>query len=503
MTGGAIRVDLPDEDATNRLGDDLAAALVAGDVLALAGELGMGKTTLARAVIRALAGDDALEVPSPTFTLVQAYETRIPVQHFDLYRLSAPDELEELGFAEAVGEGIALVEWPERAGDVLPADWVTISLSERGTGREASISGPAGFLERLSRSLAIRAFLAASGRADATRRFLVGDASTRAYESVSEPGRETLILMNAPRRPDGPPIRDGKPYSQIAHLAESVTPFVAIARALRENGFAAPRIAASDLDEGLLLIEHLGTEGVLGSSGAPIAARYLAAARLLATLHTRRWPERIEVAPGVMHAIPPYDDGAMAIETELLTDWYLPHVAGRPATAAERDVFAQRWHEAFRMLDGAERSLVLRDFHSPNIIWREDRQGHDRIGLIDFQDAMIGPSAYDVASLAMDARVTIPAALEREIVDVYCAERAAAGSFDRAAFEVAYAIMAAQRNSKILGIFVRLDVRDGKPGYLRHLPRIRDYVARALAHPSLERLRRFYENAGILGADAS
>jgi len=111
---------------------------------------------------------------------------------------------------------------------------------------------------------------------------------------------------------------------------------------------------------------------------------------------------------------------------------------------------------------------------------------------------VIGPAAYDVASLAMDARVDISPGLERAVVDAYCAARGAQGGFDRASFEAAYAAMAAQRNSKILGIFVRLNLRDGKPGYMNHLPRIRDYLSRALAHPALADVRAFCDRAGLL-----
>jgi aminoglycoside/choline kinase family phosphotransferase len=196
--------------------------------------------------------------------------------------------------------------------------------------------------------------------------------------------------------------------------------------------------------------------------------------------------------------VPAYDDEAMAIETELLTDWYLPHARGAPATREERQAYAEAWRAAFADLDRTEKSLVLRDYHSPNLIWRPERAGRDRIGLIDFQDALIGPAAYDVASLAMDARVTIPPALEREIVEAYCAARERAGGFDRAGFERAYAITAAQRNSKILGIFVRLNDRDGKPQYLKHLPRIRDYVGSAMRHPALAGLRDLYRRLGVL-----
>lgn len=491
-------IDLPDERASLQLGEDVAAMLMPGDVLALHGDLGMGKTTLARAVIRALAGDPELEVPSPTFTLVQAYATRIPVQHLDLYRLSSPDELEELGFDEAIREGVVLVEWPDRAGPVMPLDHVSVVLSEVGDGRRVEISGPADFMERLHRSLAIRTFLDASGLGGATRRFLIGDASTRAYELAERPSQPPMVLMNAPRRPDGPPIRDGLPYSRLAHLAEDVVPFVAIAKALRDEGFAAPQIPAADLGQGLLLVEHLGSEGVLDADGAPIAARYIASGRLLADIHARSWPSSIPVADGVVHEIPAYDHRAMAIETELLTDWYLPHVAGRQPTDAERAEFSAAWRDVFEQLDAAEKSIVLRDFHSPNIIWRDGLSGNDRVGLIDFQDAMIGPAAYDVASLAMDARVTIPAELERAIVDAYCDVRAAQGEFDRPALEAAYAMMAAQRTSKILGIFVRLNLRDGKPGYMKHLPRLLDYLARALAHPALDGIARVYRKAGIL-----
>src|SRR5690606_25744557 len=127
-----------------------------------------------------------------------------------------------------------LVEWPERAADVLPADAAVLALSEKGDGREIAIDAPAGLIERLERALAIRAFLDKAGLQHATRSFLVGDASSRAYESIVASGHQALILMNAPRRPDGPPIRDGKPYSRIAHLAEDVAPFVAIAKVLRD-----------------------------------------------------------------------------------------------------------------------------------------------------------------------------------------------------------------------------------------------------------------------------
>lgn len=497
MTASISERFLPDEAATIRLGQDLALALQPGDVLALHGDLGAGKSTLARSLIRTLANDAKLEVPSPTFTLVQSYEARFPVHHFDLYRLSSAEELDELGFDEMLEQGAALVEWPERADTRLPETAARIELLERDSGRLLRITAQGGLGARIARSLAIRDFLARSGWGEANRAQFIGDASARSYEIVTRDGHAPRVLMNAPPLVLGPPVRDGKSYAEIAHTARTVAAFVAIDHALAERGVTVPAIDAQDLENGFLLMEHLGTEHFL-VEGKPVAARYRAAAELLAAIHGRQWPSRIELAAGVAHQVPDFDRDAMMIEVELLLDWYFPAMTGRNADDAVRAGFRQVWNGLFDRLDKAEKSIVLRDYHSPNIIWRAERAGHDRCGIIDFQDALIGHSAYDVASLAMDARVTVPPEIEAEALAAYVAARRAAGPFDAEAFAEAYAIMAAQRNSKILGIFIRLDRRDGKPAYLKHLPRIRDYLGRALAHPALAPLRDFYQRHGLI-----
>jgi len=490
---------LADDRATARLGEDIAMALRAGDVLALSGDLGAGKTTLARALIRALADEPALEVPSPTFTLVQTYQTRVPVNHFDLYRLASADELDELGLDEMLATGAALIEWPDRADGRLPETTVSLELVHEGEGRLARIIGSGPTYERIARSLAMRDFLTKAGWGEAERRHFTGDASARAYETVTLSGEAPRVLMNSPRLVLGPPVRDGRPYALIAHTAQSVVAFVAIDHALAGAGIAVPEIFAQDLDRGFLLLSHLGDGNFLDENGQPIAERYAAAAELLASMHGHSWNPRLEAAPGIVHEVPPFDRDAMSIEVELLVDWYVPYAMGRPAGDSLRAGFKAAWNGAFDRLERAEKGLMLRDFHSPNIIWRGERQGQDRLGIVDFQDALIGPSAYDVASLAMDARVTVPPEIEQAAVDAYVAARKKAGKFDEAAFAEAYAIMAAQRNSKILGIFVRLNERDGKPAYLKHLPRIRNYLERALAHPALVELRDLYRRNRLIG----
>lgn len=512
-------VPLGDPQATERLGADIAMALRPGDCILLSGELGAGKTTLARGLIRQLAGDPLLEVPSPTFTLCNVYDTGPPVSHFDLYRLSDASEAGELAISEACEAGAVLVEWPERAPSAMPAGAATVTLADApGGGRVARLTLPAGgeandgandgagLGERIARSLAARRFLADAGHGEGRRQHLQGDASTRRYETVQDGGPQhgerRLVLMDAPRRPDGPPVRDGKPYSRIAHLAEDVAPFAAIAAALGEQGFAAPRVHAADFARGFLLLDHLGEATILAPDGRPDSRRYGEAARLLARLHEKRWPATIAVDDRYgqrrTHAIPSYDRDAMRIEASLLPDWYVPHVAGRPLAKAARAQFDAIWDELFAMLSASPVTLVLRDYHSPNLLWRESEPFPRNIGLLDFQDAVLGPEAYDVASLCQDARVDVSANLERQFVETYVAARAGspasgASGFDAGRFARDYAIMAAQRASKILGIFVRLNVRDGKGGYLRHLPRMRDYLDRSLAHPALAAYRDWWQ----------
>ncbi len=153
----ALDIFLADEAATIRFGEDMAMALRRGDYVALSGDLGAGKSTFSRALIRTIADDTFLEVPSPTFTLVQSYDLRIPVAHFDLYRIADAAEIDELGFDEALSDGICLVEWPEKGFGALPVEGITLTFVHEGDGRRVSIDGPAPALARISRSLTIRA----------------------------------------------------------------------------------------------------------------------------------------------------------------------------------------------------------------------------------------------------------------------------------------------------------------------------------------------------------
>lgn len=493
----SFTVTVANEATLHDLVTEIALALTPGDLVTLSGDLGAGKTTFARALIRCLAEDDSIEVPSPTFNLIQAYELpQFPLVHADLYRLSGSAELAELGFDDLPDDAVVLLEWPDRAAGLLPADRLDIALTlmpQVGLDyRNVRITGYGSFAPRVERIAAVRRFLRDAGFGDAHRFRVQGDASTRSYERLVL-NRHSYILMNAPRRPDGPPVRDGRPYSAIAHLAEDAAPFVAMALGLRERGLSAPDIFQADLDRGLIVLEDLGEERVVsGDPPAPIERRYAAAVDVLVYLHSQTLPAEVPLSPDRSYRLPPYDLEAFLIEAELLLDWYLPNRRG--AIAESRELYRTLWSEALQPALEAPASWVLRDFHSPNLLWLPEREGVARLGLLDFQDAVMGPAAYDLASLLQDARVDVPEHLEIALIGHYArGRRELDPDFDVNAFIRLYATMATQRASKILGIFARLDRRDGKPQYLRHMPRVWTYLQRALAHPELARLRAWYD----------
>jgi N-acetylmuramate 1-kinase len=496
-SGSGYTAALSSEQGLQRLVVDIAAALEPDDLVTLSGDLGAGKTTFARALIRYLADNPDIPVPSPTFTLVQLYELpRFAVAHADLYRLESLSELTELGFDDLPKGTVVLLEWPDRAAGLLPPDRLDLAFTlmpQLGAEhRQVRITGYGKFAARAERIATIRRFLDATGYGEADRKRIQGDASTRIYDRLRT-GDRRAILMNAPRRPDGPPIRDTRPYSTIAHLAEDIVPFVAMANGLRQLGFSAPQIYEAEIGDGLLIIEDLGSEPVVtGDPPVPIEDRYGAAVDALIVLHSHDLGETVPLAPHVSHRLPYYDLQAYLIEAELLLDWYLPRLGGT-LTNEKRASYLALWRDALAEPLATKPTWVLRDFHSPNLIWLPERTEIARVGMIDFQDALMGPAAYDLASLLQDARVDVPELLEVALLGQYVKRRGELDvAFDPANFIQVYATLAAQRASKILGIFSRLDRRDAKPQYLRHIPRVWNYLQRSLAHPALVPLRDWY-----------
>ncbi|HUS96637.1 MAG TPA: tRNA (adenosine(37)-N6)-threonylcarbamoyltransferase complex ATPase subunit type 1 TsaE, partial [Hyphomicrobiaceae bacterium] len=316
-----------DEGGIALLAEVLALKCRAGDVIALRGDLGAGKTTFARAFIRSVLGDMLAEVPSPTFPIVQLYEAgRFDIRHFDLYRVSDPDELIEIGFSDGLDTSVTLVEWPENAGPVLPEDRIEVEISEHPDRPDARIVGisvfghnaPTGALTtplRIGRVLPLFNLLApvfpsdtGSGRPRHLT-YLQGDASSRAYGRITG-GFGSRIVMDSPPQPDGPPVRHGLSYSQVAHLAEDIRPFIAISDTLLRAGFSTPRCEAVDLEAGVAVFEDLGNE-VFGSanlSGISQSDLWASATDVLLAIREAQLPRTAVAMLGngktVTHALP-------------------------------------------------------------------------------------------------------------------------------------------------------------------------------------------------------
>ena len=337
-------------------------------------------------------------------------------------------------------------------------------------------------------------FIKTAGWGDAKVEPFPGDASTRSYFRLSR-GQETAILMDAPGASEAPacPVdaseeqRQSLGYNAVARLAgNNTTAFAALAGALTARGFSAPRVLEADLDQGFLIIEDL-TDALFARlipSVAHEGALYATAVETLGAIYRSSF-ERQPTAFGKSWTVQDYDALALYAETELFTDWYAPHLGKAPGDTDKSD-WRTAWSRVLPLLKAHAPGLVLRDFHAENLIWLPQREHEAKVGLLDFQDALFGHPAYDLVSLIEDARRDVASDLAQPLTDRFFK---AAGLADRDAFDAAAAVLAAQRNAKILGIFVRLAKRDGKPKYLDLLPRVERHFIRDLAHPALAPVR--------------
>lgn len=307
----------------------------------------------------------------------------------------------------------------------------------------------------------LRAFLAAQGWGAARRAPLAGDASFRRYERLEKSDGARAMLM------DAPPSK------------EDVRPFVSLARHLTALGFSAPHVLAEDADLGALILEDLGDDTFtrILAQGGDEGALYALATDVLIALH------RLPPARAVPKGLAPYDHKKLLDEAMLLFDWYYAAVTGRRGSVEAQREYVMAWlGPAFSSLSELPPTLVLRDFHVDNLMVVKDRGGIGRCGLLDFQDALEGPAAYDLMSLLEDARRDIAPDLVAAMLDRYLA---AFPALDRAIFTDDFAILAAQRHAKVIGIFTRLCLRDGKTDYLVHIPRVWRLLERHLDRPAL------------------
>ncbi|ALG70397.1 aminoglycoside phosphotransferase [Azospirillum thiophilum] len=310
------------------------------------------------------------------------------------------------------------------------------------------------------REAEIAAFLAAHGLSAAMREPLAGDASARRYERIHKPDGGTLILVDTPVP------------------AEDLVPFIAIGSELAAIGLSVPTILASDVERGLAIQDDFGSETFtrLLADGADPWPLYELATDALIAIH-RDWP--VDVAERL--ALPVYDPALFLAQTGLFIDAYVPVALGRPASDKERSEFETAWRAVLEPACAGTPSLLLRDYHVDNVM-RLPRPGVSAAGLIDFQSAGWGPQAYDLVSLLEDARRDVAPDLAEAMVARYLD---AFPATDAAAFRRAMAVLGAARHTRIVAIFVRLAVSQGRRSYLVHLPRVWRLLETQLAKPEL------------------
>jgi len=306
------------------------------------------------------------------------------------------------------------------------------------------------------RATVIAEFLADAGWGAIEPAPLAADASFRRYYRLVD-GDRRAVLMDAP-----PPHEDVRPY-------------IAVSEMLRGHGLSAPEIFAEDSERGVLLIEDFGDDTYtrLLDRGADENRLYTLAIDTLIAL------QRAVTEPP---ALPAYDEAALLREASLLVDWYAPSVLGAPLPPAAQDEYVDLWRELLPLAHLSPPTMVLRDYHVDNLMLLHDRDGVQGCGLLDFQDALCGPASYDLVSLLEDARRDVPAPLREAMIERYLT---AFPSIDRDAFHRSAAILATQRSAKIIGLFIRLWRRDGKPQYLSHIPRVWGLLEQNLDNPVL------------------
>ena len=479
------------EKQTTDLAASIAKYIVAGDIIRLQGDLGAGKSVFARAVVRGL-HSKAEHIPSPTFTILQTYDdTRLPVVHVDLYRIEDESEVEFLELQPWIKHGVTLVEWPENAPNWFPesradnlfeaptetdnGSTLTVKISQQDDGgRVFELSGGKSWQQRLS---LIDESLRRPSTPQGRKRFVEqalgkgyvitpvsADASFRSYWRVkTEEGPK--IVMDSP-----PPLEDVKPVIKMTHFLEGA-------------GVRVPHIYAKDEKLGYLLQEDFGDTTLLDAvqnKGYDLEKWYEKAVDIL-----------IHMALSDPAPVRQYSHADLWSEAARFTDWYLPQATGHATFTADRQQFHDIWLPLFDKIMDVPKTTTFWDYHAANLMVLEKEPGDsiDCLGVIDFQDARVGPVSYDLSMLLQDVRFAIPDDLEQHLIQRFVDGLGGLVTMEK--FMESYELVNLQRTMKIIGGFTRVAKRDGKDSYLKFMPRCWEIVDRAIQNPATTEVQAF------------
>ncbi len=318
----------------------------------------------------------------------------------------------------------------------------------------------------MDRQPLIFSFLSRNNLQNAHFKWLPCDASFRRYARIKD-DKKSYILMDAPKDVATP---------------ENAAQFALVDEILCKNGLSAPIIYDKDLDNGLILLEDLGDDSYrkMLSKGFDELPLYKNA--LLSLLQIKEITDTT--------GVPDYDNNWICFALSLFLDWFAPKALNRELSKNERDEFYQIWEDLFASISDTPKGLILSDYHIDNLMYLNARKGHKACGLLDFQDARVGPLVYDLVSLLEDPRRDVPPKIREEILDLYLSKNP---TLDKDKFMRAYHIVAVKRHTRVIGIFVRLKVRDGKDRYLNDIPRTWKMLQSHLSEPCMQPLKEWLD----------
>lgn len=479
------------ESDTERLAAKIACYTVAGDFIRLEGTLGMGKTTFARAFVRALSGEEDLAVPSPTFNLMQIYdETRLPVVHVDAYRMTDPSELDMLDLSAYYENGVTLMEWCSNVEGALPVytppkrhimesevgDFLTIELADvegELDQRKIILKAQGTWCHRfgLISSTTMRAqtnmgrvgFLQEKGFSNVKLEATSPDCSFRTYYRFQNENKN-YIVMDAP-----PPVED-------------VVPFIAMANFYSDINLKVPTIFETDVQNGYLLLEDLGEESLNAACQNPAMQEKWLNAAVDILIHTAN-SKKADVWS--------YSAESMWQEAKRFTDWYLPYVTGHATHTADRESFKNAWFIAFERIQNLPQTTCHWDYHVDNLMCLNSQNkpniNMNDLALIDFQDARIGPISMDMACLLED-RFPADEVLKQKLIHKYIEGLKIKISYED--FMAGYNLCLAHRFFKITGLLVRLEQRDKRENMMERMDKVWQTLNQALKHEACTPIKK-------------